>query len=108
MSTQDNPRADQKNAFPGVSGIESLDLGLRGRVTTVSGRLGAASIPLLAAAEALFRSYNDGRAYVLYDNCGTTWANVKLDRFAPQGRVQVGLFNGALYSRRYEATFFHL
>lgn len=108
MATQDNPRAEQRNAFPGVSGVESLDLGRRGRVTTVSGRLGDSTRAGLATAEALFRSYNDGLAYSLYDNGGVLWANVKLDRFAPEGRVQVGLFGGPLYSRKYEATFFHL
>lgn len=108
MATQDNPRSEQQNAFPGVSGVESLDLGKRGRVTAVSGRLGASTIGGLATLEALFRSYNDGLAYVLYDNCGTTWANVKLHRFAPEGRVQIGLLDGALYSRKYEATFTHL
>ncbi len=108
MSTQDNPRSEQQNAFPGVSGVESLDLGRRGRVTTVAGRLGGPSRADLAAAEAFFRSYNDGQAYILYDNGGTLWADVKLERFAPAGPVQVGLFNGILYSRKYEATFMHL
>lgn len=58
----------QVSAFFGVNGRFSLWGGGRGRVITVSGVLTAASYPLLAAAEGLLLSYDDGVARVLYDS----------------------------------------
>jgi hypothetical protein len=86
--TADNPRAAQDNAYPGLSGIESLDQGLRGRFTTVTGILYGPGVGGLAAAEATVRNYNDGYAYTFVDNSGTAWAQVKLESFEPQGRVR--------------------
>lgn len=63
MSTADNPRENQLNAFFGLSGLESLDGGLRGRTTTVNGLLYGESSLILAQAEAQFRAFNDGVAH---------------------------------------------
>ena len=60
MSTADNPRESQLNTFFGLSGLESLDGGMRGRWTQVTGLLFGNSPGALATAEALFRSFNDG------------------------------------------------
>lgn len=107
MSTSDNPRGAQKNAFPGLSGVESLDQGLRGRFTNVVGRLAGVDQFDLAGAEELFRSYNDGNSYTLVDTNGTTWLNVKLESFEPQGKVQT--IGGSGYvMRKYAARFEHL
>lgn len=108
MVTSDNPRGDQQNAFPGLSGLESLDLGLRGRFTTVEGRHygNSGNLSDLAAAQEIFRSFNDGQTHVLIDTLGLTWLNVKLVAFEPTGKVvfmqQLG------YTRRYTARLLHL
>jgi hypothetical protein len=106
MTTADNPRANQLNAFFGLSGLESLDGGMRGRVTHVTGLLYAASPASLAVAESNFRSYNDGIARPLVDTLGTTWSSVRLEFFQPQGRVRQSPA-GVLF-RAYKARFLHL
>jgi hypothetical protein len=105
MMTETNPRDEQRNAFPGISGTESLDLGLRLRVTEVSGVLAGVNVGALNTAERTFDSYNDGVARVLVDNFGNTWLHVKLHRFQPVGRV---LRDTRGYYRHYKATFVHL
>ena len=107
MVTADNPRAQQQNAYPGLSGVESLDQGLRGRYTTVTGRLVAADPTNLALAENAFRDFNDGLTHVLIDNFGAVWPDVKLESFEPQGRVQRMAWSGYC-TRRYTARFLHL
>ena len=106
MSTADNPRENQLNAFFGLSGLESLDGGSRGRVTHVGGLLFGFSPSSLASAEALFRSFNDGVARPLMDTLGMTWPNVRLQMFQPQGRVRQS--PGGLFFRSYKARFLHL
>lgn len=106
MTTADNPRASQTNTFPGLSGLETLDQGLRGRYTVVSGRLAGSSAALLATAENTMRSFNDGLSHTLVDMFGVTWYPVKLESFEPQGRVQV--FTNGTYHRPYQARFLHL
>ena len=106
MSTADNPREKQVNAFFGVSGLETLDGGLRGRATHVSGLLFGNSPAALSASEAVFRSFNDGIARTLVDNFGAPWSNVRLESFQPQGRVLQSPFG--YYFRTYQARFLHL
>jgi uncharacterized membrane protein len=106
MATQDNPRIAQLNAFFGLSGLESLDGGLQGRYTSAAGILAGGSIADLGAAEAAFRSYNDGNAYVLVDSYGFVWPQVKLESFEPQGRILT--LAGQGYIRYYSARFLHL
>ena len=106
MSTTDNPRAGQFNSFFGLNGLESLDGGFRGRITRVRGVLSGRSSVLLASAEGLFRSYNDGVGRILVDNLGTAWPNVKSLRFQPVGRV--GQTADGVYFRAYHALFLHL
>lgn len=110
MATADNPRSAQVNAYPGLSGTEELDQGLRGRFTTVSGTLTGSDPGSLDAAEALFRSYNDGSVYVLIDNLGRAWTFVKLESFEPQGRIRVmnAPGGGVIYMRTYQSRFKHL
>ena len=106
MATASNPRADQKNAFAGLNGVESLDQGDRGTVTTVSGHLIGIGPAGLNAALMLFRSYRDGRAYALVDNFGNTWPFVKLASFEPTGKVNRQ--TDGYCSQAYTATFEHL
>lgn len=106
MVTSDNPRERQLNAYFGLSGLESLDGGLRGRVTLVNGLLHGDSPELLASAELVFRAFNDGRAYFLVDTLGVAWPNVRLDAFQPLGRVRSS--PAGVYFRSYQARFLHL
>jgi hypothetical protein len=106
MSTSDHPREKQVNSFFGLSGLETLDGGLRGRVTEVKGLLFGPMPTALAAAESIFRSYNDGVTRNLVDTLGTTWANVRLDSFQPIGRVRQSPFG--FFFRAYRARFLHL
>lgn len=106
MSTADHPREKQINSFFGVSGLETLDGGMRGRSTSVSGVLTGNSAAALAGAEMLFRSFNDGIARILIDQFGATWASVRLESFQPVGRVKQS--NYGSYLRPYHARFLHL
>lgn len=106
MVTADNPRENQINAYFGLSGLESLDGGLRGRVTRVTGLLYGLSPTLLASAEAAFRSFNDGKARVLVDTLGVSWASVRLESFEPVGRIHQS--SGGMLLRSYMAKFLHL
>jgi hypothetical protein len=106
MTTSDNPRECQINTFFGLNGLESLDGGFRGRITRAHGVLYGESAIMLASAEGLFRSYNDGVARILVDNLGTAWPNVKSLKFQPFGRVRQSA-NGTFF-RAYHALFLHL
>ncbi len=106
MTTSDNPREAQLNSYFGLNGLEALDGGFRGRVTRVHGVLYGRSSLLLAAAEGLFRSYNDGVVRVLVDSLGVTWPSVRLLSFQPTGRV--GQSADGTYFRAYQAQFLHL
>jgi hypothetical protein len=106
MVTADNPREKQLNAFFGLSGLESLDGGSRGRVTRVTGLISGTTPLELAAAESAFRSNNDGKARTLVDTLGVSWPNVRLEAFEPHGRIRRSLW-GAMF-RSYQARFLHL
>lgn len=106
MATADNPRENQLNAYFGLSGLESIDGGGRGRATQASGLLHGRSPGELAAAEARFRSFNDGIARPLTDTLGLVWPNVRLVFFQPQGRVRQS--PSGVFFRSYQARFLHL
>jgi hypothetical protein len=106
MRTATLKRATQRAKSPGTQGVESTDLGLEGRYTTVEGRLFGDTPGDLASAKILFDSYNDGRAYTLVDTAGTTWPFVTLEEFEPELGMSSDPFYG--YSVRYRAMFFHL
>src|SRR5689334_1561156 len=106
MITADNPREKQLNAYFGLSGLESLDGGSRGRVTHVTGLLYGNSAASLVSAESLFRSFNDGIVRPLVDTLGMAWPNVRLESFQPQGRIRQS--PGGILFRSYKARFLHL
>ncbi len=106
MATTDNPRERQINAFFGLSGLESLDGGLRGRNTLATGLLYGGSSVELATVESLFRSFNDGVARPLIDTLGVAWLGVCLVSFQPQGRIRQS--PGGVLFRAYKARFLHL
>ena len=106
MNTADHPREKQINSYFGLSGLETLDGGSRGRVTSATGVLLGATLGELAAAESTFRSYSDGTTRNLVDSLGTTWANVRLESFQPIGRVRQSPYG--IFFRSYRAHFLHL
>jgi hypothetical protein len=106
MRTATLKRATQRAKSPGTQGVESTDLGLEGRYTTVEGRLFGSSPGDLAAAKAAFDSYQNNQAYTLVDTAGTEWPFVILEEFEPELGMSSDPFYG--YSVRYRATFFHL
>ena len=106
MSTVDSPREKQINSFFGLSGLETLDGGSRGRVTEVGGILYGSGAALLAGAESTFRSFDDGVSRVLVDSLGASWGNVVLQSFRPMGRVRQSPFG--VFFRAYKARFLHL
>lgn len=103
-----NPRQAQDNAYPGLTGVEKLDLGLRGQITHVTGILTGADASYLNLAITLFESYYDNRGYTLYDQYGVAWSNVVLNRFMPTSRVYPGNSGSGGYCLTYEAEFQHL
>lgn len=107
MAGQINPVASQTNSYPGLNGLESLNQGKRGGRAMATGRLGGLGIAGLNAAESLFRSYHDGRAYILIDQFGNVWPFTKLDSFEQTDRVVIDPGTGWLW-RPYKATFIHL
>lgn len=78
MSPNIAPRAGQEIEYAGITGIEHLDLGGRGRVTSIRGILSSVDIPTLFAAKTQLESFHDGVPRVLVDTWGQTWANVLL------------------------------
>jgi hypothetical protein len=106
MRTARNPRATQQNTFFGTAGTETLDGGLKGRFTAVTGRLWGPSAQSLNAAILAFASFDNGGTATLVDMFGNAWPVVKLQSFEPQGRVQLDPDLG--YTQRYQALFEHL
>jgi hypothetical protein len=107
MTTKDNPRDKQLNAYNGQDGQECLDGGFRGRVTFARGELTGSNFSGLAAAQGVFRSFNDGNAYILTDDKGVTWSSpVRLDEFSPEGAYRTAPDGSCIEG--YTAVFIHL
>lgn len=87
LVTVDNPRGEQLNSFFGLSGLERLDGGLKGRYTLASGVLYGSNEAALAFVRESFRAKNDGLAYTLVDTAGVTWPFVVLETFEPGERI---------------------
>ncbi len=104
MRTSDNPRATQQNAFAGVSGVETLDHGSRGRHTFAQGVHAGVGLGGLANVQETCRSYRDGRAYILLDTRGVTWLYVQLVSYEPEGPIRVV---PGYCTQRYTLRFFH-
>ena len=102
--TSENPRDEQKIAIGGVNGVGSLDMGDRGRVTSVKGLL-YGDLAGLIASDLFFRQAKDGRYYTLVDTLGRTWVHVKLHRYVPQGRVISDIWYGLV--QHYDCEFIH-
>ena len=107
MTTDPQPRPAQKNTFPGLSGVESLDEGDRGQKTYCTGVLVGANAAALFSAKLLFMSYKDNIPRVLVDSYGNAWSNVILEVFR-QTSKQVRQDPLGEFFIEYEAEFTHL
>ena len=105
MVTGDDARETQKNTYFGLTGVESLDGGGRGRVTNATGTLYGANLSALNVAIALIRSYIDGLGYTLVDTRGRTFTNVRLVAFKETDRC---VPYGSGYIQAYAAVLEHL
>lgn len=98
------PRRRQYVGYPNVDGLDLFDLGGEGGVVNVSGILTGASPAAVAAAEAVWRTFeNDPTAYPLVDTAGVTWSYAVLDSFEPTGEMYLDPTGDAC--RFYRATF---
>jgi hypothetical protein len=105
IAMEQAPSAVQLDAFFGLSGVASLYGGGRGRAFLIEGVLVGSDAADLAAARALFLSYDDGIARDLTDTWGVTWPQVVFRQFQPQGRVmQLAVAGGGL-ALPYRAVF---
>lgn len=105
--TYANPVARQINEYPGVNGLEVLNMGSRGGTTEAEGFLIATDLPSLGAAFATFIAYQrDGGAYTLFDSKGIEWPSVILADFRPDGMAKPALNFG--YVQAYKALFLHI
>lgn len=98
------PSEVQLNAFFGTSGVQRLWGGGRGRVFLINGFLAGSDMSDLTAAEANFRSYDDGIARVLTDTWGRSWPRVVYGHMEPTDRV-MRLAGGLGLGFPYRATF---
>lgn len=106
-ATMPAPNDFQLNAYPGVNGIEALNLGSRGGTSMYKAALYASTPANLDALFAVFRGYvQAGGASTLVDAYGTTWTNVILRNFRPTGPRKL-LANGDGVIQRCEYEFLH-
>ncbi len=71
-----NPIAQQKDGFFGVTGLNSLYGGGRGRSFLVAGVLVGPDVATVIAAEGILLSYADGITRTFVDTQGRVWPNV--------------------------------
>jgi hypothetical protein len=88
MTTTDDPRETQYNAFFGIDGQEWIDGGFRRRTTTVKGLIYGQDLPTFLANKDLIRSCQDNVDRVLSTTTGETYQNVILTTFKTVGRVR--------------------
>lgn len=101
------PPSLQQNVYPGANGIEVLFMGSRGGRTTVQGATVADNAADLAVAEQAIRTLQvSGQPYTLVDTTGTSWTNVIMLTFQPEGRILPTAGGGV--ARKYSAEFLHI
>ena len=91
-------RAVGQRTFSGLAGALLVDLGRRPRSLVLRGRLSAATAESLAQLEAAIEARIDGQVHALTGRDGTSYPQVRLERFTRRGPVEVGL----RYHRPYE------
>lgn len=105
IESEGNPVARQINEYPGINGIEVLNMGTRGGSAEVTqGILWSLDLSELVSREDALRAHQlDGGAYMLVESVGRTWGLAILDRFRPIGRYVRSIDGG--WARQYRASF---
>lgn len=99
------PKERQINTYPGVNGLQLVDHGTRGAVTSLRGVLSSSSRSGLASALGVFRTYQSvGGKATLVDTFGSSWTDVILVRFRPTGMIYP---KPGGFCTKYEAEFLH-
>lgn len=107
MNTARNPKQRQVNAYPGVDGLQLIDHGTRGAMTSCSGLLTGTGVGGLSTILDTFHGYQEaGGKATLVDKLGKSWTNVILVQFTPVGPCYP-IQGGVLYCQQYEAQFLH-
>lgn len=107
MNTAQAPKQRQVNAYPGVDGLQLIDHGTRGAMTSVQGVLYATGKSGLSSLLDTFRGYQSaGGKATLVDKLSKTWTNVILVQFAPVGPCYP-IQGGVQFCQQYEAQFLH-
>jgi hypothetical protein len=101
------PKTRQVSGYPGVNGLELLDLGSRGLKASLRGVLLAASPAALSwAKQTLGGLVLDGGPYPFLDPDGTLWVGVVMTAWRPVGPRYL-LAGGLGVAQRYDAEFLH-
>ncbi|CAB4131019.1 DNA circulation, N-terminal [uncultured Caudovirales phage] len=107
MATSSNPAQIQTNSYPMINGVETVNLGSRGRVTEVQGYLTGNSLAAVAAKCGIWRNLMESATVAtLVTTDGTTYPYAYVARFQESDRLMAT--NGGGYMRHYTASFIHL
>lgn len=107
MQTFAREVARQINSYPGVNGLEVLNMGSRGGTTNAEGVLYGNTLDEISTLMNQFINYQrDGGAYTLVDSKGTSWSTVILQSFKPASPVMPSWGGG--YAQQYTAEFLHV
>ena len=107
MTHDDPPNAAQVTHYPGVWGVERLDLAPGESFTNVKGVLVGDTVDDLGAACAAIRTMKlNGQTGTLVDTDGETWEDAVLIKFRTTSKSDWA--PGWGWCRDYEMTFLHL
>lgn len=73
MYVEDVPRAKQVTGFPGIDGVEVLDLGFRYMQCVVRGTFWGNDESAVGAQLSILRGYRNAQAYPLFTTMGVTY-----------------------------------
>jgi len=94
-------RSVQRRGFAGLDGELILDMGLRSRIISQTGRLQAGTADALNALVTQIEEFLDGRLHTLVDDHGRSFPNVLVEEFEPTTPLQRGRNFWCEYVLRY-------
>jgi hypothetical protein len=84
------PRERVRRGFAGLDGELVLDLGLRSRLLSHTGRLQAAAAAELDILISEIEAFADGQLHTLEDNRGRSFPRVLIEEFTTAGPIRCG------------------